>query len=147
MKKLLAIILFTLFGLNFAFAGQTIERHNFFKRYDPTATVVYDPANSSATGDQVAVNTYTRKTIQITPITVGEYVYITIEGRSLSQTNTPNWAILDVVEFSAASNDTAKQKAIDVTEYVDFIRVGIKTLGSNGTSFIDVEGLFTNLER
>lgn len=146
MKRIALVVLFLLVSCNL-YAGQIIERHNFYNRYDPTSTQVYDPTNSSATGDQVAVNTYSRKTIQIAPISVNEYVYITIEGRSLSQTNTPNWAILDVVEFGAASADTAKQKIIDVTEYVDFIRIGVKNFGTNGTSSIDIEGLFTNLER
>lgn len=146
MKRIALVVLFLLVSCNL-YAGQTIERHNFYSLYDPTSTQVYDPTNSSATGDDVAVNTYSRKTIQIAPITVDEYVYITIEGRSLSQVNAPNWSILDVVEFGSASADTAKQVMVDVTEYIDFIRVGVKNLGTNGTSKIDVEGLFTNLER
>ena len=147
MKKAIIGILAILFLSANLYAGQVIERHNFYNAYDPTSTVVYDPTNSTATGDQVAVNTYSRKTIQISPVSVNEYVYITIEGRSLSQIDTPNWAILDVVQFGTASADTAKQVIVDVTEYVDFLRVGVKNSGTNGTSRIDIEGLFTNLER
>ena len=146
MKRVMLAVLFLLVSCNL-YAGQIIERYNFYNRYDPTSTTVYNPTDSSATGDQVAVNTYSRKSIQISPIQVNEYVYITIEGRSLSQVNTPNWAILDVVEFGSASTDVAKQKVVDVTEYVDFLRVGIRNFGTNGTSLIDIEGLFTNLER
>ena len=146
MKKVFISLMFlSMFG--YAFAGQTIERYNFYNQYNPTSTRVYIADNSSATGNQVAVNTYTQKSIQINPISVNEYIEIRIEGRSLNQINSPVWAILDEVEFGAASADIYKQKCIDVTEYVDFLRVGIKNSGTNGTSTIDIEGLFTNLER
>lgn len=146
MKRI--VLLLTIIGLTkLALAGQIIERHNFFNQYDPTSTMVYDSTNSSATGDQQAVNTYTRKSIQITPIKVNEYIIINIEGRSANQKNTPNWSILDRVEFATASSDIEKQKTIDVTEYVDFLRVGVKNEGTDGASQVDIEGLFTNLER
>jgi len=35
-------------------------------------------------------------------------------------TDTPNWAILDVVDMGSASAETSKNVAIDVTETVDF---------------------------
>lgn len=147
MKKILGIISVLFFAGNL-YAGQVIERHNFYNRYDPASgSFVYDNTGATATGDQVAVNTYSRKSIQISGITVGEDIQIRIEGRSKDQVNTPNWAILDVVNFGSASADTSKNIVVDVTEYVDFLRVGIKTNGASGASNIDVEGLFTNLER
>ena len=147
MKRILFIGIILLAIIDFAFAGQTIERQDFYDRYDPTSTMVYNQTNSSATGDQATVNTYNLKTIQISPLAVNEYIYIVIEGRLADQINTPNWAILDIVEFGSASADSAKQKVIDVTEYVDFLRVGIRNFGTNGTSKIDIKGIFTNLER
>lgn len=147
MRTLLFVLSF-LFLTDLSFAGQIIERFAFYDRYDPASTsFVYSQAGATATGDQVAVNTYTRKSIQISGITVGEYIQIRIEGRSKDQVNTPNWAILDVVEFGQASADTSINQVVDVTEYVDFIRVGIRQLGANAVSNIDVQGLFTNLER
>ena len=133
-----------------------IFRHNFFNDYDPISTsFVYtdDPADTSATGDQVAVNTYLQKSIQITGVNVGESIQIRIEGRSKNQidaagaTEVDNFAILDIVEFEAASSDQAINKIVDVTEYVDFLRVGIRQLDPNAVSSIDIEGIFTNLER
>ena len=144
MKKVLLLGLFTGLFLNYAFAEVTVERHNFYHEYNPTTTMVYIADNSSATGDQVAVNTYSKKTIQIVPEVLNEYVYIRIEGRSAQQKDTPNWAVLSVVEFGKASTDIDKQKVVDVTQFVDFLRVGIKSFGSAGTSQIDVEGIFTN---
>ena len=145
-RKLIFAIGF-LFSLANVYAGQTIERHNFYDNYDPSSTLVYDDSGATATGDQIAVNTYTQKSIQISGISVNEYTVVRIEGRSKDQINTPNWAVLNTVEFGAASTDINKNKVVDVTEYVDFLRVGIQSYGTNGTSAIDIEGLFTNLER
>lgn len=137
--------------------GAEIFRHNFFARYDPTATTfVYtdDSGDTSATGDQVAVNTYLQKSIQITGVTVGESIQVRIEGRSKNQTNVAaasgvdNFAILDIIQFGSASADSSINQVVDVTEYVDFLRVGIRQDDvAGGTSRIDVEGIFTNLER
>ena len=147
MKKVIFFGLMLLM-VDYAFAGQTIERYNFYNQYNPTSSIVYNQTNSNATGDQMAVNTYTRKTIQINPTTVNEDIRINIEGRSANQINSPAWAILSQVEFGSASSDANKQRAIDITQYVDFIRVGIKSVnGTSGNSLIDIEGIFTNLER
>ena len=152
MKKVL-LLLGLILIVKPLFAGQTIERHNFYSIYDPTSqTFVYDKDGATTTGDQVAVNTYTQKTIQITGVTVGEDIQIRIEGRLKDQVNTrsgaaANWAILDIVDFGSASDDNAINQVIDVTEYVDFLRVGIRSRYSSGNSTIDIEGIFTNIER
>jgi len=153
MKRIGIIGLILLSMAGYAFAGQEIERHNFYDRYDPTSAVfVYDKTGSTSTGDQVAVNTYTQKSIQIVGVSVAEDIQIRIEGRSKDQVNArsgaaANWAVLDTINFSSASSDSSINQVVDVTEYVDFLRVGIRTNGATGTSKIDVEGIFTNIER
>lgn len=154
MKKTIFAILMLLVMTNYVFAGQIIDRHTFFNNYDPlTSSFVYYQAantpegNQNATGDFVAVNTYTLKTIQVTATKVSEYVEVRIEGRSLEQTNTPNWAVLDILGFGAGSSDIDRQKVVDVTEYVDFLRVGVRQVGTNNVSGVDIRGLFTNLDR
>ena len=57
---LLSVMVLIPFSVNAA----EIFRHNFYDRYDPVATTyVYtdDASDTSATGDQVAVNTYLQK--------------------------------------------------------------------------------------
>jgi len=155
MKKAFVVALVLMGVCGQVFAGQIIERHTFYSLYDPASTsFVYSDAGATSTGDQVAVNTYTHKTIQVTGVLVNENVHIQIEGRSKNQVNdsaienATNWAVLDTVQFGSASANTSVNKVVDVTEYVDFLRVGIRQDGgSSGTSYIDVEGLFTNLER
>jgi hypothetical protein len=156
MRKLILLVLLLLCIPHLAIAGTTEEYHTFFTEYDPVSnSFVYNQAASTSTGDFVAVNTYTRKSIQITGVAVGEDIRISIEGRSKDQLNprsylnsgVANWAILDTVDFGSASADNAINTIVDVTEFVDFIRIGIKTYGATGTSAIDIKGLFTNLER
>jgi hypothetical protein len=152
MKKTLLTLLLLGLVVN-VYGGTTEERHDFYTYYDPlnpgaqNATYVYNEAGATSTGDQVVVNGYTRKTIQISPITVGEYIHIRIEGRSKDMLDTPNWAILDEVQFGNSSADTSKNVVVDVTEIVDFLRVGIRSEGSAGQSKIYIRGIFTNLER
>jgi hypothetical protein len=155
MKLFLMSFILSFFIIQTAQAG-SIERHNFFTRYDPTSiSFVYtdDISDTGITGDQQAVNTYTQKSIQITGVLVGEDIEIRIEGRSANQKNTAeatevdNFAILDIINFGRLSGDDAINKVVDVTEYVDFLRVGIRNWGANGTSAIDIEGIFTNLNR
>jgi len=137
------------------FAGSEEVRHNFYNRYNPfEAKMVYSKAtpddvynNIYATGDQVAVNGFKQKTIQINGNSVKEYVYITVEGRLKDQVNSPQWVVLDVVEFGTASADTSKSQIVDVTETVDFLRIGMTRFGTYSASAIDVEGLFTNLDK
>ena len=154
MKKVLflALVLMAVLVTSNSY-GAEIFRHGFFDEYDPaTTSFVYNQAGSGATGDQVAVNTYLQKTIQITAVAVNENIDIRIEGRSKDQKNqnpnSSNWAVLDVVQFGSASDDTSQNVIVDVTEYVDFLRIGIKRHDtSTGISSIDIRGIFTNLER
>lgn len=146
--RIIGIFLGLLLLANICFAGQIIERHDFYSLYDPTSSAfVYDDAGDTATGDQVAVNTYTKSSIQITGVLVGEYIEVRVEGRLKDQTNAPTWAVLDNIGFGASSSDTSINQVIEVTEYVDFLRVGMRQIGTNGTSRIDIRGIFTNLER
>ena len=156
MRKMFLVALLLLGITRLAIAGQTVENHTFYDKYDPASqSFVYNQDAATSTGDQVAVNTYTQKSIQITGITVGEDIQISIQGRSKDQLNyrsnlnsgVGNWAILDTVNFGSASADSAINTIVDVTEFVDFLRVGIKTNGATGTSSIDIKGIFTNLER
>ena len=150
MKRVIFVLLLLLYLWIGTAEAQIIERHNFYSVYDPlSSSFVYtdDATDTSATGDEVAVNTYLQKTIQVSAIEVGEYIEVRVEGRSLNQTNTPNWAILDTAGFGTTSADTSLNFVIDVTEYVDFLRVGIRQVGTNATSRIDIEGIFTNIGR
>jgi len=148
MKRLLFVILTLIISYlipHTAYAGQIEERHNFYALYDPTSvTFVYDGTGDTATGDEVAVNTYTRKTIQIAGNTVNEDTQIQIEGRSKENSD---YAILDTVNFGSASADSAKHQVVDVTEHIDFLRIGIRNWGVTGTSAVTIDGIFTNLER
>lgn len=146
MKRVLLVIIGLFIFSNLVFADEL--RHTFYSLYNPSSDgFVYDNNGSEATGDQVAVNTYTKKSIQICSVQLGEYVNVHIQGRSKDQTNSPTWATLDVVEFGASSTDVAKNVVVDVTEHVDFLRVGIRAQGTDGVSRIDIRGIFTNLER
>lgn len=156
MKKFLLVGLLLLIGTRLAFAGQIEDRHEFYSLYDPASVnYVYNDSGVASTGDQVAVNTYTTKTIQVTGVIVNEYVWVRVEGRSKDQMETQNgsntglanWVALDTVQFGSASADTSINNIIDVTEHVDFLRVGIRYSGTAGNSSIDVRGIFTNLNR
>jgi hypothetical protein len=147
MKRLWGIFLVLLFMAGHCYAGTTDDRQVFFNEYTPSSkTFVYDSTGSAATGNQVAVNAYSRKTIQINGQRVDEYVVLSVEGRLA---NSGLWSILDTGQFGAASSDAQKNFAIDVTEYVDFIKVGLKFQGVSAgtTTLVDVKGLFTNIER
>ncbi|CAK0754743.1 exported hypothetical protein [Azospirillaceae bacterium] len=156
MRKQILLTLLLLGLLAMPAYAQLSDRHDFFVEYNPASTsFVYSQAGATSTGDQVAVNTCVQKSIQITGVLVGEDIQISIEGRSVDQINSrnqansgvANWAVLDTINFGSASADSAINQIVDVTEYVDFIRVGIRTAGKTGTSWIDIRGIFTNLER
>jgi hypothetical protein len=155
MKRFLLGFVGIILMANICFAMGEEERHTFFNRYNPSSSsfVYYDVKadagldEQDATGDQMVVNTYKQKTIQISGIMVNDYIIVRVEGRVKDQTNTPNWAVLDTVEFGSASADSSINQIIDVSEYVDILRVGIRKSGTNGTSYIDVRGIFTTLER
>ena len=148
MRKLVLGIL-----LYLAIAGTIEERHDFYTYFNPVnsnvtvPTYVYDKEFATSTGDQVVVNGFTRKSIQISSPTIGEYIHIIIQGRLKDMIDDPNWATLDSVEYGNASADTSKNLVVDVTELVDFIRVGVRSEGSAGVSHINIRGIFTNIDR
>lgn len=149
MKRIMFIVLFL--GITrLAIAGQTEERKEFFFYTDPSTTMAYSGATSgNATGDEVVCNTYTQKTIQVYSMNVEEYVVVQVEGKSKDASN---YSILNSIEFGGASSDIVRNGVIDIPQHIDFLRVGIISWGTNaagtdGTSRIDVNGIFTNLER
>ena len=81
MKKILLLILF-LFCVSNLYAGQIIERKRFYSNFNPASATdtVYSDAGDKASGDTIAVNTYSRKSIQVAARTVGEYIKINVEG-------------------------------------------------------------------
>lgn len=133
-------------------AGQVLaaeDSHTFFANYDPTSgTTVFEDdyyPTGTATGDEFAVNTFSKKSIQISTINILDEVEIYIQGRVKDET--ANWATLSTVSFGVASADTSKNKVVDITEYVDFLRIGMRSTSSQGVSHINVRGIFTNINR
>jgi hypothetical protein len=141
MKKIIVLLVL---GLLIS-PSASAERHNFFSTYDPVSySYVYDDTGSTATGDELAVNTFKQKTILVTCPSVGEDIDIRVEGRSA---DVSTYVILDTDSFNQSSADTEQNFAIDVTEHVDFLRVGIKSNNRTGISAINVDGIFGNIER
>lgn len=138
MRTVLLIVL-SLFVCSVASAEM---RHTFYERYDPAATsFVYDDTGSATTGDVVSVFTYDLKTIFITNEALGSTeVNYRIEGRCVGELDT--WSVLDEGSIGSASADAAKNIAIDVTELVDYLRVGLHYSGTSGTDAINVRGIF-----
>ncbi len=147
MKRVMAIVLFMLVS-GIVFASQ--EHHTFYTRYALSNAYnkgyIYGqyPNSTDATGDQIAVNTYTLKSFQVSPLTVGGPIAIRVEGRSKDALNLPNWAILTQFEMGAASSPVDLNKVIAIDDYVDFIRVGLRAYNS-ATSDITIYGIFDNL--
>ena len=146
MKKTLLTLLLLGLAVN-AYAGTIEERKDFYTYFDPSSTTVYSQALATSTGDQVAVNGYTKKTIQVESSQVGEYIHINVDGRLNGMIDTGNWTTLDTIEYGITSADTSKNIVLDVTEMVDFLRVGVRSEGTAGTSYITIKGVFTNVDR
>jgi len=117
-------------------------RHTFYERYDPSSTsYVYDDTGATTTGDVVDVFTYDLKTIFISCEALGSTeVSYQIEGRCVGELDT--WSILDTGAMGKASDDTSLNIAIDVTELVDYVRVGIGEVTGDGADRINVRGIF-----
>ena len=139
MKKIVLILSLVLLFSPFAFAE---DRYTFYERYDLSSNaLVYDRTGATSTGDVVAVFTYDKKTIFISIEEIGSTnIYYQVEGRPVGELDT--WSILDTGDIGRASADTSKNIAIDVTELVDYLRVGLRRQGTDGTDRINVRGIF-----
>ena len=117
-------------------------RHTFFSEYNLASTSwVYDSTGATSTGDTADVFTYDKKTIFITPELLNtNNIEYRIEGRAIGDLT--SWYVLDYGEIGKASNDTSKHLAIDVTELVDYLRVGLRVLASDGADRITIRGIF-----
>ena len=118
-------------------------RHTFYERYNPisaSGVFVYDDTGATTTGDVVDVFTYDVKTVFISSEAVASLqVDYQIEGRCVGELDT--WSILDTGSFGSASGDAANNIAVDVTELVDYLRVGLR-VWTNGADRINVRGIF-----
>lgn len=118
-------------------------RHTFYDAYNPanTTTFVYDDTGATTTGDVVECFTYDLKTIFISCETIASaQIEYQVEGRCVGELDT--WSILDSGYIGAASGDSSKNIAIDVTELVDYLRVGLGDVVSDGEDAINVRGIF-----
>lgn len=152
MKKALVVLVLLTLVCGSAFAESRVVKE-FFNLYDPTEGIfVYNQAtpdsavaNIYATGDEFACQGYLQKSIQISGVTVGETIEVVTYGRIAGSSDSPTWVALTSNSFGSASADTAKSLLVDLsTYYVDFIKVGIRRIATNGVSRINVKGLFTN---
>lgn len=130
-------------GLVFLMASTCLaeRRHTFYDRYDPSSDDwVYDDTGATTTGDVADVFTFDKKTIFISfeDFNSTEISY-KIEGRCVGELDT--WSILDTGEMGTASADSSKNVAIDITELVDYLRVGLRVTG-NDADKINVRGIF-----
>ena len=139
MKKIIILLALILFFYSLCYAE---ERHTFYEYYNPSSTSwVYDSTGDTATGDTASVFTYDKKTIFINAVTIGSTsIMYQIEGRAVGEID--KWSILDSGEFGAASANTARNFVIDVTELVDFIRVGLRIQAGDNSDSINVRGIF-----
>ena len=139
MKKIIVLLGLLFLWSSFLYAE---DRHTFYEHFDPTSSSwIYSSSGDAATGDTADVFTYDKKTIFFNcPVVNSTSIRYQIEGRSVTEID--GWSILDSGEFGAASSDTAKNFAIDVTELVDFIRVGLKIQVGNATDLINIKGIF-----
>lgn len=136
-------VLFIILSILICPVASAEMRHTFYERYDPSKTggFVYDSTGAETTGDDEDVFTYDFKTIFISceEINSTEIAY-QIEGRPVGELDT--WSILDTGGIGANSSDNNKNFAIDVTELVDYIRVGLGHVTGDGSDRINVRGIF-----
>lgn len=134
-------VFFIVLGLFVSFNAYAEMRHTFFDGYNPSSSsYVYDDTGATTTGDVAAVTTYNKKTIFISTETIGSAeIGYCIEGRIIGELDT--WSTLDTGNFGANSADTSTNIAVDVTELVDYLRVGLRAI-DDGTDAINVRGLF-----
>lgn len=140
MKRIVVLLGLIFLWSSFVYAE---DRHTFYEHFNPTSSswVYTSSASGDATGDVADVFTYDKKTIFINCLSLGSTsIQYRIEGRSVGEID--GWSILDTGEFGTASADTAKNIAIDVTELVDFIRVGLRVQQSNAIDLINIRGIF-----
>lgn len=139
MKKTLLVVL-SLFLCTSVFAEM---RHTFYERYDPeSATNVYDDSGATTTGDVVSVFTYDQKSIIFsTEKLQSGYIEYSIEGRPVGELDT--WSIIQLGGFGTASANQNKNFVVEVSELIDYLRVGLRiTRGNTTGDKINVRGIF-----
>jgi hypothetical protein len=145
MKKLLLFLGVIFFSVP-VFAGQIVESHVFYDGYSPATTdIVYNIA-TAATWDVIATNTYGSKTIQINGITLNsDGIEVQIEA---SVYDIYNWGIVGKYQMDLASSDLEKNRLIEISPFVQYVRIGIRNRAVNALAQkVKVSGAFTNVSR
>lgn len=143
MKYIAVLVLFLLVIAPVFASTVVLENKNFFRNFDPnSASFAYQTdGDTSATGTEVACNTYDTKTIQIQSKTVGEAVEVIVEGRSK---NAGQYSTLKSAYLYPASGNVVNNQVLTITDAIDFLRVGVRNKDkSTGTSFINIDGIFS----
>ena len=124
-----------------ATSRSNIIQATFFDAYNPpgTGTFYYNPASevTSTAGAVTCKGIYTSKTVLLSVPTLGSTsISIRIEGKTKNATT---WAEVYTKTFTAASTIDS---VINVVEYLDQIRIGVKANTSKGTDSVNVTGSF-----
>ena len=116
--------------------------YSFYDAFDPNATVyVYNSDNGVAVeSGKLHVYNYLLKTVQVSIPTLGSTsVSVRVEGRSASpESGQTTWSDIYTKTYTAA---TTIDDVIMITEHVEYIRVGVKVVGS-GTDAVTIKGNF-----
>lgn len=156
MKRILFIICLVLGLAGSAFArtenGITITDVNtakanimqciFFDEYTPpgTNTFYYNSVNgTSSTSGAVSVpGIFTAKTVLVSVPTLGSTsITVRVEGKTR---NSNEWG--EIYTFGTFTAATTIESVVNVVEYVNQLRVGIKANGTKGTDTVSVTGDF-----
>lgn len=117
------------------------KRYTFFESYNPSSTSFTYTASGDITDNTATVFPYDKKTIfinaELMETTNMDYQ---IEGRAVGELDT--WSILDSGDIGGLSEPESKNIAIDVTELVDYLRVGLRIIEGDSQDLINVRGIF-----
>jgi len=124
-----------------ATSKSNIIQATFFDAYNPpgTGTFYYNPASETAStsGAVTCKGIYTSKTLLLSVPTLGSTsISVRIEGKTKNATT---WAEVYTKTFTAASTIDS---IINVVEYLDQIRIGVKANTSKGTDSVNITGSF-----
>ena len=124
-----------------ATSKSNILQVTFFEAYNPpgTSTFYYNPASevTSTAGAVTCKGIYTAKTLLLSVPTLGSTsISVRIEGKTKNATT---WAEVYTKTFTVASTIDS---IINVVEYLDQIRIGVKANTTKGTDSVNVTGSF-----
>jgi hypothetical protein len=124
-----------------ATSKSNIIQATFFEAYNPpgTGTFYYNPASevTSTAGAVTCKGIYTARTLLLSVPTLGSTsISVRIEGKTKNATT---WAEVYTKTFTAASTIDS---VVNVVEYLDQIRIGVKANTSKGTDSVNVTGSF-----